>query len=86
MRKQLINVLTSWEQGKKNEKYDAIWTNGEDIYSYGTILYERERNLLNSTKYSKTTTIYQNGLRVYFANAKEVEDIPRGTRRLNENM
>lgn len=57
-------VIKAWlHQGYDTKSY-SFWTNGERIYSYGTVLLQVINGIpyLNKTFYSTTTRIYQNHL------------------------
>lgn len=93
MRKNTREVWNAWKQGKRHEKYDSIWTDGQVIYSYGTWLLKHQpigKYLFNVTRYSKTTTNHQSGLGVlmdemfpnvsYKIQVIEVDDVLRGSK------
>lgn len=65
MRKNVENVFNSWWNARENKQHETIHTNGQTIFSYRTpIIFRTEGGiLLDSTKYSKTTTRQQNSLR-----------------------
>jgi len=65
MRKNVENVFSSWWNARENKKNKTIHTNGQTIFSYRTPIIFRTADgiLLDSTKYSKTTTSQQNSLR-----------------------
>jgi hypothetical protein len=69
MRKNTRQVIEAFRKGVSKRPCDAIWTDGEDIYSYDTCLVARVRSkvgpqvlVYNLTQYSITTTIHQNAL------------------------
>jgi hypothetical protein len=67
MRKGTQNAYNAWIQGRTCRKQRSLWTDGVTIYSYATpILWRDEdgRHHLDARKYSVTTTVHQNGLRV----------------------
>lgn len=64
MSKQAEFVFNNWKKGQPTEGV-SLWSDGEKIYSYQTILVDRTKQgvvCLNSTKYSPTTTRHQNAL------------------------
>lgn len=65
MRKSTVDVFKSWMEGKRNKKSRAVWTDGQHVYSYGTpVLWIADSTIhFNVTRYSRTTTNHQNGLR-----------------------
>jgi hypothetical protein len=90
-------VINAWLQRKHYKKSASLWTDGDSIYSYGTCIVARgaldpiTNNhwlLFNLTKYSKTTTIYQNSLACYFYQNKllhtQLANIPLGTKSLGD--
>lgn len=91
MRKNTARVLRAWSHGKADKRDAAIWTDGRNVYSYGTCIAAPlstsplgpfEVVVLNATKYSVTTTIHQNGVREYLRGAYvvEVDGLPLGVR------
>ena len=85
MRKNTRLVIDAWRNSKPLKQCQSIWTDGEAIYSYATCLVVTEEDaplILNMTKYSRTTTIHQNSLLVWFAKLGEqvivMGDFPRG--------
>lgn len=63
------NTFNAWITGRKFKNAPSIWTDGQNIYSYGTVIVRRdERNTIhfNVTRYSKTTSTHQNGLMEIF--------------------
>jgi hypothetical protein len=81
VRKNCSDTLKAWRAGKSlGDSSKSIWTDGQNIYSYGTCLVTRlnESLLLNRTKYSITTTIHQNALAAAIPPHLEMDDIPRG--------
>lgn len=68
MRKNVKEVLGAFLNGeRRGREGDSISTDGERIFSYDTILVERERKRVvvyhvNVTPYSKTTTTQQNSI------------------------
>lgn len=89
MRRQLEQVLEAWLESEKCRPADAIWTDGDSIFSYGTCLLtwvktgdDERAYVINGTRYSPTTTRYQNDI---IADATRsgvefviVQDIERG--------
>ena len=68
MRKNTRQTVEAFLEGKARRPANSIWTNGDHIWSYGTMLVERHptdpRSLVfNATKYSPTTSQHQRGLR-----------------------
>ena len=85
MRVNCKRVLAAWQAGRKDQREQSVWTDGEHIYSYGTcIVATLPANapewwvVLNVTRYSVTTTVHQNALRVALAGliACEVDGVP----------
>lgn len=70
MRVNFRKVYSAWVLGKAYKKSDSFWTDGSSIYSYRTIILQKSHDdvwfkpglLLNITRYSVTTTCYQNSL------------------------
>jgi hypothetical protein len=64
MRKNTQRVLDAWQQGKSAHPSAAIWTDGENIWSYDTCILATDlatgRRVMNRTKYSVTTSGHQN--------------------------
>lgn len=63
MSKNVQYVLNDWRDFQKNNDYDCISTDGENIKSYGVKILTRRadgRVELNTQKYSTTTTKQQN--------------------------
>lgn len=89
MRRQLEQVLEAFLESEKCRPADAIWTDGDSIFSYNTCLLswvqtgdDEKAYVINGTRYSPTTTRYQNDI---IADATRagiefviVQDIPRG--------
>ena len=73
MRKNTREVFDAWMNGIANCGQDSIWTDGERIFSYQTILVERTPRgpVVNVTKYSQTTSTHQNAIRAAF-NARNI--------------
>lgn len=80
MRVNCRNALRAWDVRKSWNGARSIWSNGTSLYSYDTeILRERDGlTFLNVTKYSRTTTIHQNALKVAFPDAIRVDNVPLG--------
>ena len=69
MRKNTLRVFNAWAIGKedKRERRNSIWCSRDTIYSYNTpIVYMGNdgKIVLNTRKYSKTTSNHQNSLRM----------------------
>lgn len=83
MRKNTREVFIAWLNHRTHKSNGSIWTDGEKIFSYKTILVQKIDGevYLNRTKYSPTTSNHQNGLAVLLTkiNPIEIVDIPRGT-------
>jgi hypothetical protein len=86
MRKNVQEVFDAWTVGRELRKTQSIWTDGDNIFSYGTAIatfgeYVDEA-VLNVTKYSPTTSNHQNALRVLMEridyNIVEVDALPFG--------
>lgn len=86
MKKNCQHVVEAWDTDRAaGGPGDAIWTDGERIYSYQTVLVEYPDGrplLLNRTRYSPTTSSHQNALAAHFANwdVREVTGVPINTR------
>jgi len=66
MRKNTAEVFKAWIEGRTLNRHRSISTNGDHIYSYGTILVDRRPDgtpILNETRYSVTTSRQQGDLR-----------------------
>ena len=79
MRKNCQQVVSHWLMGQELRKAPSIWTDGESIYSYNTVILANVNGnlVLNRTKYSSTTTTHQNAiaawLEAYGLNTIEAE-------------
>jgi hypothetical protein len=90
MRKNTAEVLRAWKNNKPSRKSESIWTDGENIWSYGTcILTARKMEsdplhswIFNNTKYSVTTSQQQSALRAELGTNRllMVDDLRRGAR------
>jgi hypothetical protein len=83
MRKNLRDALNRFGQkvaSPRSVQGGSVWTDGRVIYSYSTplLMITGGRVVLNVTRYSVTTTIHQNALRVECAGAVEVDGLERG--------
>lgn len=84
MRKNTSEVIEAFKARRSLRKCEAIWTDGESIYSYQTCIATRADNgaiVVNLTKYSVTTTIHQNALydlRSPRGEQTQVRDLSRG--------
>jgi hypothetical protein len=88
MRQNTREVIRAWEYGTPHKRAESIWTDGERIMSYGTVLLEKVPGVglvLNDTRYSVTTGNKQHSLRVYFRDrVRQVLDaVPMGAGRLD---
>lgn len=65
MRKNTLETFKAWLTGKKKKMTPSVWTDGETVYSYGTAIMRRKGDtiVLNTEKYSSTTSTHQNSLR-----------------------
>lgn len=70
MRVSTKKTFNAWVSGQSYRKAGpngaAIWTDGINIYSYNTLIAKCIADkvvLFNDSRYSKTTTTHQNGLR-----------------------
>lgn len=82
-RKNTTQVVEAFLDGKPCNPSRSIWTNGNSIWSYSTCIAIRvpeapERVILNTTRYSVTTTIHQNGLTYLLRYVHGVEVTPTG--------
>ena len=85
MRRNTEKAVRAWEQGKVCRTASSIWTDGEALYSYRTVLVTREAGALfvNRTKYSPTTSCQQSGLSYALrgiAGVYYVDGVPMGYR------
>jgi len=85
MRRNTQQAVTAWEKGKASRAASSIWTDGEALYSYGTVLVTREAGWLfvNRTKYSTTTSCQQSGVSYALRGLAQVcyvEGVPMGYR------
>lgn len=70
MRKNTVDAFKAWQAGRKFRAGGAaVWTDGVDVYSYGTRIIHVKGNdvLFNVQRYSTTTSNHQNSLRVLMA-------------------
>lgn len=84
MRVNCSAVLSAFQSGKAYRRCASIWTDGNAIYSYVTVLVVRlgaGNVAINRTRYSTTTTIHQNALAaaLRYETALSLYDVPRGT-------
>lgn len=95
MRKNTREVFRAWSEGRAKQAAPSIWTDGENIYSYGTCIVARipakflegyyghgDRYAMNVTSYSTTTSTHQNALRdVLYRPAQVLVDyMPQGVK------
>lgn len=80
MRANCEKTLTAFLAGKSAKPADSIWTDGNKIWSYRTLIAERHEGkvYLNMTRYSNTTTVHQNALRARMPDAVIIDNFPRG--------
>lgn len=66
--------------GATKGKASSVYIDGDKLFNYSTVIAQRINGVivLNSTRYSSTTTRWQNVLRREMPNAPFVSDIPRG--------
>lgn len=70
MRVNARKVFEAFRSGRYYKKVPSFWTDGVALYSYGTCLFEyiftndqlQPVFIFNDSKYSITTTIYQNSI------------------------
>lgn len=84
-----MQVFEAWQAGKKNMRQKSIWTDGQDIYSYGTMILQGGNVcVLNRTTYSRTTTQHQNNLAVLLDRTDfpfiETDNVSMGTASITE--
>ncbi len=79
-------AIDAFEHGKAKAVCESIWSSGDKLMSYQTVLLQRidldrPRLILNGTNYSPTTSTHQNAIASYYSGQiyKYVDDIPRGT-------
>lgn len=66
MRKNTVDTFRAWQARRPYKGGgSAVWTDGQSIYSYSTLILERKGDEVwfNQKRYSVTTTNHQNGLR-----------------------
>jgi hypothetical protein len=76
MRTNTEKVINAVKSGRKLHTCQAIWTDGVHVYSYVTCIAARQPNgnfVFNTTRYSVTTTIHQNALRVHLHDPRFTE-------------
>ena len=81
MRKNTAKAIDAFRYVMPAKPAQAIWTDGDTIWSYATALVARGRTgrtVINVTRYSVTTSIHQNALRAEFPYAIEVDNMPYG--------
>lgn len=74
-------ALEGFLRGVARKPAPSIWTDGESLWSYSTILATRLAEgvvALNVTRYSVTTSIHQNALRWALPNAVQVDGLAQG--------
>jgi len=70
MRVNTRNAMHAWMHGKECRKADAVWSNGDHVYSYNTCMVARADDgtvIVNREKYSVTTSCQQGGIAYYLA-------------------
>jgi hypothetical protein len=86
MRASTLRVFNAWINQENDRQQNSVWTNGDDIYSYGTVIVSRvdDEVIFNSTRYSNTTTRHQNGIALLLKQSgidfTEVGAVPIGTK------
>jgi hypothetical protein len=85
MRRNTQKAVSAWEKGKACTAASSIWTDGEALYSYRTVLVTREAGWLfvNRTKYSVTTSCQQSGVSYALRGVAQVcyvDGVPMGYR------
>ena len=85
MRKNTREALEAFHKGERAEPANSIWTDGEALYSYRTMIAVKANDIaivLNNRQYSVTTSEKQNSTAEYFRSmgytVHEVQDIPSG--------
>lgn len=88
MRKNTTEVYQRWRDGRPGGKAGgAIWTDGVTVFSYQTAIATRLRGqyVVNTTRYSVTTTVHQHALWTLLAEDAiapiEVKGFARGASR-----
>ena len=87
-RRNIFKVFQAWKEGKRKAS-GAISTDGRTVYSYSTAIATVDDDgvvILNADKYSKTTTVHQNGIRYGVTSSaahgwmdvQYVTDVPQG--------
>lgn len=77
-----VNATKAFEAflcGKSAKPAQSIWTDGDRLWSYGTVLAQRLNDgtiVFNRTGYSTTTTVHQNALAAAFKAALDGGTIP----------
>lgn len=76
MRKNVQRVFEAFARFKADKRDRSIWTDGKVVYSYDTCLLvadpTRRSWVLNTTRYSPTTTQHQRALRSLLEQTTEV--------------
>lgn len=107
MRVNARKVFQAFNSGAYYKKVPSFWTDGVALYSYGTCLFEFDTPngdianpvyLFNDTKYSITTSIYQNSIcEEFLINRKTgfssvldkfvaiLDSVPRGSQDLSKH-
>lgn len=107
MRINARKVFEAFHAGRYYKKVPSFWTDGIALYSYGTCLFDRKLldgnvmnpiYIFNDTKYSITTTIYQNSIceelyidrKTGFSTVLQkflavLHNVPRGTQDLSKH-
>jgi hypothetical protein len=86
MRANTLRVFNAWINQENDRQQNSVWTNGDDIYSYGTVIVSRVNGevIFNSTHYSKTTAAQQNGIALLLKQSDidfiEVDAVPIRTK------
>jgi hypothetical protein len=86
MRASTLRVFNAWINQENDRQQNSVWTNGDDIYSYGTVIVSRVNGevIFNSTRYSNTTTRHQNGIALLLKQSDidfiEVDAVPIRTK------
>ena len=86
MRASTLRVFNAWINQENDRQQNSVWTNGDDIYSYGTVIVSRvdDEVIFNSTRYSNTTTRHQNGIALLLKQSDidfiEVDAVPIRTK------
>jgi hypothetical protein len=81
-------VMYNFLQGATKGKASSISIDGDKLFNYNTVIAQRINGVIviNTTRYSMTTTKHQNRLRREMPLARTVEDVNRGAQDLERYL